>query len=932
MVKFSRLTLAASLAAAGAAACGDTLELVEPAPPLPPPLTASMAPNSAAVVTGNSVVFAVNASGAEAGSSASWTCASSNDGIATVSVVETGCQARGLAAGSVTVTARVTKGGETTNVGAHLTVTEEERGEPAFLLMSLPAEMDTRALRGRVVATLQVERGDRTLERLSLLVDGEEVAFQTFGGPAMAVPEDGTAARQAIYRFTLSFDTDGYDALTGAPKYLNGEHTISAELRVAGGMMADGTAARETIPSNAMAVVFDNDDAYVVTADLGDNSAVGNDGRRWHGGPANGAMANGAIKIAALPVSFSGDPVSAVTMNFCSETITDPQAPYEFTFGCQGVETQIDAPSISSVGRYGEILNIDDLPFPAYIDFAGPAHSPILVANPNSREDGWINAAVSLTAERREDTDDAWLVEPAERGDEGGVGGYNMMVAFGEDLRAAVAAPVSSRAPAESRDSAAYCAVATAADDLGNRSPLPDATVRCRAAPAAADTLINHDNDTGTEMVYGQIDVARNDTVVAGQHLEFGVDNTPPTIGFGEEEEDNRHAALPLTLAFEPDDEGSEVGNSGVDAGAGIVVGIQRRTVSGTECLAIGEDGSVAGDAAPERQCEATGISAEEVTLETGAAAAYYRINGTAHDKAGNRSNTLRRTFVYDGTPAVATAPAVPGAVEAGKSFEATSILNDNLSIRDYYMTADFGDLLSLGAGGPVGVDRFNALELTHLAHTARVTVDAYAGLQSSVGGRVEALDGVSVYVRDQAQESYGEGEETAVRVTDAPDGDGGFQAGAFTTGWVGRDESDVYAFCGIPVCGDEGAALAVKIEFRAIAPADGTFDNPFERVDFWMTDVNGASWFFGSVGTGMSGEKGPDGDDDQNADDDGLQTWSYSIIVPGTLLAAVARADTNEESPAEPVIRAIGVNDNEVGVVTTAGVAIDTTGPGPEN
>lgn len=926
MMKFSRLALAASLAAAGAAACGDTIELVEPAPPRPLPITASMAPSSASVAVGNSVVFAVNASGGEAGSSASWTCASSNDGIAAVSVVETGCQATGVAAGSVTVTARVTKGGGTTNVGGHLTVTEEETGETAFLLMSLPAELDTRALEGRVVATLHVERGDRTLERLSLLVDGEEVAFQTFVGPAMAAPEDGTAARQAVYRFTLSFDTGEYDALTGAPRFMNGEHTISAELRVAGGMMADGTLGHETIPSNAMTVVFDNDDAYVVTADLGENSAVGDDGTRWYGGPANGP-----IEIAALPVSFSGDPVSPVTMNFCSENITDPEAPYEFTFGCEGVEGRVEAPLISSADGYGEVLNIDDLPFPAFIDFAGPAHPPVIVANPNGREDGWINAAVSLTAKRRRDTDNAWLVGPAERGDEGGVGGYNMMVVFGEDLRAAVAAPFSSRVPAESRDATAYCAVATAADDLGNRTPPPDASLSCRPAPAAADSLIDHDNDAGTGMVYGQIDEAQNDTIVAGQHLEFGVDDTPPTIGFGDEEEDDRHAALPLTLAFEAEDTGSRVGNSGVDGDAGLVVGIGRRTASGTGCLAIGEEGSVVAEATPGRRCGATAISGDEVTLETGAAAGYYRIHGTAHDKAGNRSHTLRRTFVYDGTPAVATAPAVSGPVEAGRSFGATSILNDNLSIRDYYMTADFGSLLSLGAGGPVGVDRFNSLELTRLNHPARVTVDAYAGLQASVGGRVEALDGVSVYVRDQAQESYGEGEETSVTVTDAPGGGDGFQAGAFTTGWVGRGESDVYAFCGIPACGDEDAALAVEIEMRAIAPTEGTFDNPFERVDFWMTDVNGASWFFGSDETGTSGVMGPDGDDDQNADDGGLETWSYSIIVPGTLLAALARADTNEASTTEPMIRAIGVNENEVGVVTTTGVAIDTTEPDPD-
>ena len=717
MMKFSRLALAASLAAAGAAACDDSLELVEPVPPPPPPLVASMAPNSAAVVVGNNVVFAVNASGGPVSSTASWTCASSNDGIAAVGVVETGCQASGLAAGSVTVTARVTKGGETTNVGAHLTVTEEETGDPAFLVMSLPAELDTRALEGRVIATLQVERGDRTLERLSLLVDGEEVAFQTFAGPAMAAPEDGAAARQAVYRFTLAVDTDAYDPLTGAPKYRNGEHTISAELLIAGRRMADGTAGHETIPSNAMTVVFDNDDAYLVTADLGDNSAVGDDGTRWHGGPANGA-----IEIAALPVSFSGDPVSALTMNFCSENITDPAPPYEFAFGCEGVEARVGAPSISSAGGYGDILNIDDLPFPAFIDFAGPAHSPVIVANPNGREDGWINAAVSLTAERRKDTDDAWLVEPEERGDEGGVGGYRMMVVFGGDLRAAAAAPFSSRVPAESSDAAAYCAVATAADDLGNRSPPPDATGRCRAAPAAADSLIDHDNDAGTGMVYGQIDEARNDTTVAGRHLEFGVDNTPPTIGFGddEEEEDIRHAALPLTLAFEPEDGRSRAGNSGVAADAGIVAGIQRRTASGTDCLAIAEDGSVAADAALERGCEATGISGGEVTLETGVAAGYYRLNATTRDKAGNRSNTLRHTFVYDGTPAVATAPAVPGAVEAGESFGAISILADNLSIRDYYMTADFGNLLSLGAGGPVGVDGFNALGLTQMNHMAR--------------------------------------------------------------------------------------------------------------------------------------------------------------------------------------------------------------------
>ena len=168
--------------------------------------------------------------------------------------------------------------------------------------------------------------------------------------------------------------------------------------------------------------------------------------------------------------------------------------------------------------------------------------------------------------------------------------------------------------------------------------------------------------------------------------------------------------------------------------------------------------------------------------------------------------------------------------------------------------------MLSLGAGGPVGVDGFNSLELTNLDHPVRAVVDGYAGLQSSVGGRVQGLNGVSVYVRDQAQEDYGEGETTGVTVAGVPAGSRGFQRRAFSTGWVGRDALGAYAFCGIPVCEDEDAALAVEIEFRAIARADGPFPNPFEQVDFWMTDVNGASWFFGSDATGTSGRKGSDG------------------------------------------------------------------------
>ena len=267
MMKLNRSTLMAGMLAIGVAACGDDVQIVEPTPPVPPPppaVTASMAPASASVLIGNSVVFAVNASGGVAGDAASWTCASSNSGIATVSVVSAGCQATGVAAGSVTITATVTKSGETVNVGAQLTVTEEAAGEPAFLILKgvtgePPKGSDQRTgtdgLKGRVDVSLGVERGDQTLERLSILVDGEVVAYQSFGSSmGMAAPEDDAAAEQAIYDFTLSFDSDDYDAETGATTYANGEHMLSAELQIAGGMMSDGMMGHETISSNVLTV------------------------------------------------------------------------------------------------------------------------------------------------------------------------------------------------------------------------------------------------------------------------------------------------------------------------------------------------------------------------------------------------------------------------------------------------------------------------------------------------------------------------------------------------------------------------------------------------------------------------------------------------------------------------------------------------------
>ena len=295
-MKWNRFALAAGVLALGMAACGDDVQVVEPTPPVPPPpppLTATMTPTSASVAVGNSVVFAVGASGGAAGEAASWSCASSNTGIATASNTGAGCSATGVAAGDVTITATVSKGGESVNVGAQLTVTSDEvvqqPGDPAFVLVgTISGEGGTGAsgLKGRVNVQVNVERGDQELEELSLLVDGAMVASQSFGGGmdmGMTPPEDGPA-EQSVHSFTLSFDSDGHDD-AGVPDYMNGEHTISAELEI-GVDMADGTHGHETVSSNAVSVEFKNSDFISASVGgLGDGAMNASTGRTWHGGP-----------------------------------------------------------------------------------------------------------------------------------------------------------------------------------------------------------------------------------------------------------------------------------------------------------------------------------------------------------------------------------------------------------------------------------------------------------------------------------------------------------------------------------------------------------------------------------------------------------------------------------------------------------------------
>ena len=990
-LRLKRFSLVAGVLALGVAACGDDVEIVQPTPeppPPPPPVTATMAPASASVAVGNSVVFAVNASGGVAGDAASWTCASSNTGIATVTSTSAGCSATGVAAGDVTITASVSKSGETVNVGAQLTVTTDappDAGDPAFILISsIEGEggPGASALSGRVEVVVSVERGDASLEQLSVLVDGEAVASQSFGTSMGMTPEaEDAAAEQAVHEFTFSFDSDAYEPHGDHTDvaYMNGEHTISAELQVAGGMMADGMMGHETISSNVITVEFDNDDGFVVSADLGDSSMLDDDGRRWYGGPANGH-----IMISALAVIYSGEEIGEVAISLAGCDAEEAAGDGDgngngngdddhghaegeaFEFDCEGEDAD-RAITVTVGGNDANVLNEDDLP-DAHIDMEGPAVAPYFDPNPNNRQNGWVNLTVDFLGEQGTGSKkNGWLTYNDEGADDVGVGGYQPVLRYAaagskQVENALAAAPLSlTNLPSESKLNG-YCAFVSAVDALGNESELPDEDDgMCHMAGVPA-VLADDGSETtpATEGSYEALlralvvaeaadpvvddDVATAKENLANAGLLAGVDITPPGIEIDESMRINAIAEIQTGegLSFDVYDDENDDYNSGLHSLAPLLVRIQRRTIDDTECLAIDDAASATAtpagtpgevDNGDDVSCTADPSALAENTAVTfgttpATSHAYYMLSGAALDQAGNVSMIETHTFVFDASIATATAPAAPR-IDAGDAFQVASFLNDDLSIRDYYVTANFAatgttEAIRLGVVTPTVVDAFDADPLTHRNHAVNATVDTYTGLQENPAATaVTTLTGISVAVRDQADSNGtddGTPGTTAVAVLDAADVNDDYD---YDDTFAFALEADTLLVCAAEDeddCADDNQNGTVELEVEATATDLGAFSNPFERVDFWVRDVNGASWLLGSDTSGESGRV---------SSSNRRRTWTYSLDASAADLHMLTReaafppsGDTDSDTGHR--VLAFAVNDDGVALVDEVTLTID--------
>lgn len=885
-----------SLLAVGAlatlAACGDDVSITEP----PETVTISGAPVTA-IKVGDVVQLSANVAVTWSTSAQSVASVDANSGLVTA-------VSAGIASITATSTTDQTK-------KASVTITVSGSIAPSVsifavngFLTGLP--VNPNAVAGQVNVVVNMDPGDFTVQSLELLLDGNVVDQQDFAAAATASAVEGEA--NAVQQVTFALNTAEFNATTGVARFMNGAHALSARVVVTGGGSAGSAAPTKTL-------VFANANTWVATiAYTGTTAnAIGT-----QGAAAGLSYNRGGLDVTVLPVIYnvgqsivaagsvvrfgsacdasgtgqrnvtlSGNPLKASFPQTSGGSVAavNSVSNYEFSAAlCPAVNGEV--PTLTAVDNSGNTVFTNVPPVATTgirLDNRAPG-APTFMANPNGRNNGWINAAVTI-GNNTSLTSNAWLVNGTP---DAGIGGgstsgsaYQRFIRIGDGSAGTNAAANAATAentlttPAPTLASTSLCAVITARDELGNESARPSNGGTCAAAPTAPNTA------------------------VAAQSMRFGVDIAPPTIAYDVSSlaADARvnGGSIAGSFVVTVADTGA-IGNSGMLAGTPVIANVIRRTAAGTsfspapgDCLVgtLTSSGTVcskSGNGLPDPQAPPL-VPTLAAAVANQSVAGYYTYDATAVDAAGNSTviPAGARVIVYDNTMATATAPAVPVTITG--AFNAAAFLNDNLSIRDYYWTSEYTTALISPvtitlAAAPTPVDAFNAATLSTTNVGINTNINTFLGLQdgttvppTAYAGGAHPLSAVNLFVRDQTQAAYSGPFGAAVAPT-AP------TTGVSVTNFTGAytNATNAASLCALAAASGGctvGAPTPASATWTATATgATAVFNNPFSRVDFYAS--NGADLVLvGSVPAGSA----------TLVDNGATRVWTYSMTVQANAL-----------------------------------------------
>ena len=820
-----------------------------------------------------------------------WT--SSATGVATVDAAG---KVTGVANGSAVITAASTVDPTVTGTMA-LTVRPIQPAQISVQKITVAgntnAPVNFNNVAGQIDVTLNLDPGDQTVTKVEVLIDGATACSQN-----LSVSQSQQLSFAAVFAdvqavdIICSVNTAEFNTTTFAPKYPNGVRQLTAKATIGG-----------TTPGNiatpSQALTFNNANGYAATVAFTGTTGTATNAAGFvykRGGATitiNPVIYSGTLAIATGTMTFGGAGCDAGGIGPRSVAIAGAGAAWTATFAQTGTpgagnvaSYEFNAVACPAANNTGETIRLTAVDTQGNTLFAAmqPADSasrqgvrldnrapgaPTFMANPNFRQNGWINAGVGLTAANAGTaaTANNWLVNGTA---DAGVGGYNRFLRIGDGTSGTVSAAIAATAsstpalPAPTIANNSLCAVATATDALGNESALPAATAVCLAPPFANNT------PTGTS------------------NVRFGVDIAAPTIAFpaaGGLASNARVNTATVGAEFQVTvtDTGA-VGNSGMLSGAAVVgtVILRNGTATGAATCIVGTFNATTGVCAPASVNAAPAfplVSTTVVAAQT--AVGYYTYTALSADAAGNTSATVTRVAVRDNSPATATSPAVPVTITG--AFTASSFLNDDLSIRDYYYTVGFGGALTAPAtitlaAAPTAVDAFNSATFTNTNFAINTAVNTFLGLQGTTAGNVPnayvanaaPLNSLNLFVRDQTQAAYSAAPAAAIAPT-AP------AAGVSVTNFNLFTPATTNA----TICAGTlpAGCAAVPVSTVITAVATGTtavFNNPFSRVDFYGS--NGTDLvLLGSVASGSA----------TLVDDGATRVWTYSFPATAASLGA---------------------------------------------
>jgi hypothetical protein len=814
-----------------------------------------------------------------------------------IATVDAGGKIKGVAVGSAVIkaTSSIDAG-----FSAAIAVTVVPAAAPATVSIqsvtrgALGLPVDVANVFAQIEVSLNLDRGGEKVTLVELLVDGLPIGVeQVFNAPAASA--EAGSPELAVEVVVMSWNTAKFNAVTGVPTHFNGEHTLSARVKTT--TNSTGSA------SPSVKITLNNSDTFgLTTVVTGGSSANDGLGQLWQ---------TGNLEITALPIIYStANPVIQQVVltpaGLASKTLT--ASPYKSTWakatsiggggskafellapGTNGVLLNITSTLGGNAGPSGAIFT------GIRLDNKGPG-SPTFWANPNGRQNGWINGAVVLNDLNVADPNgvdpNGWLIDGAA---DGGVGGYTRWLRIGAGTTAlALAAAPSAAAtlPVPLIANTSYCAIASAVDNLNNESGLPASATPCNPPVVASDV------GTGISHQKFGVDIAAPKITLAGAGLGANARISAATVG-GE-------------FNVQVQDTGT-VGNSGMLSTAPVIGTVVIRNVAGSACL-IGAGAAcnpVSVNAAPIFPNVPTTTVAAQVTP------GYYTYTSFAQDAAGNQSGTVTRVVAFD---LPANIPGLTGALYNvplnGPSVVFNANANDNLDLWDVTYTLAY---LGSSLPGPivypkVVLNTFNAASLVYSNVPAGITIDGFLRQVQSVSGNTPLAaaagpfkpTGLTGVARDVVGNLSAPAAFTAIAGANVTTGVSYLTAPA-------AQLIDSMAITNVATLvsdnGGPGAAVnPLSVTLKAVVRgATATFNPPFTRVDFYA--------FFGGNLVQIGSTTGVTTTDDGSAFG---RRHTYSLSwTPGTAFGLGA----------VPVY-AIGVNASGDGLVSPASGAITITNP----